>query len=659
MKKLGTFIDNAISVISPAWAARRANARAQFELSTFAAAENSRLTRDWKAKQVSADAAILFDMDTINARARMAERDDWAAGSIVDGYRRHVVGTGITCRSDARDANGEQRKDFNRKADRLFRNWANNKKLCDTEQRKTLLGIQELAITEFATVGEAFAVLDYTPRTGVSGLRIRMFEPEQLDSVSTINPTNQNEIRRGIEIDDDGAPIAYWVYDRHPQDYSMPGGYVSPVARRIPAEQVLHLMRQTRASQTHGYTRFARVLPKLRKLARYDDFMSVRAQFEAAICMTIESQEQTTSSWMTPGPSATPPVLQDDGSTEIDIRPGMVNRMPPGTTGKIHVPTSPGGTYQPFMHQQLKEVSAGAGLDYQTTARDFDWGSFSSQRQALIERNGETDPLQMLLITDWLKPIRDAFITMEIMEGRLSAPGFGMADEDADQLWLNCKYCPPGKPWVDPANQAAASKIQIDYRLKSRDEIIQEINGVPCTEVFDQIDDEQEYALEELASESRPNGIGLPEVMPTGNGPAVNPREPRPKGVANSPAGIEGGTVVNPDGTTHPSDQPAEQVDSEVIGNRLDAYGVGVRAGSITPQMDDENTFRKQLGLPPLGPEGQEAWKKDKGTRRPITLAPPPGQAPASPFGSAPANPPEDDSEGDALSRRRSLNGVH
>lgn len=59
-----------------------------------------------------------------------------------------------------------------------------------------------------------------------------------------------------------------------------------------------------------------------------------------------------------------------------------------------------------------------------------------------------------------------------------------------------------------------------------------------------------------------------------------------------------------------------------------DAYGVAVRAGVITPQTQDEENFRKRLGLPPMSSEAKAAWQKDKGTRRPITLTQPGMTAP-------------------------------
>lgn len=71
---------------------------------------------------------------------------------------------------------------------------------------------------------------------------------------------------------------------------------------------------------------------------------------------------------------------------------------------------------------------------------------------------------------------------------------------------------------------------------------------------------------------------------------------------------------------------------------QMDAYGVAVRAGVITPQPADEDSFRQKLGLPPMSNEAKSAWKDDKGVRRPITLVQPgasPGQQ------SAPTEDPE------------------
>ena len=53
----------------------------------------------------------------------------------------------------------------------------------------------------------------------------------------------------------------------------------------------------------------------------------------------------------------------------------------------------------------------------------------------------------------------------------------------------------------------------------------------------------------------------------------------------------------------------------------IDAYGVAVRAGVITPCMEDEKMFRDEMGLPEMSANIRDDWAKTKFVRKPITLA--------------------------------------
>jgi len=63
--------------------------------------------------------------------------------------------------------------------------------------------------------------------------------------------------------------------------------------------------------------------------------------------------------------------------------------------------------------------------------------------------------------------------------------------------------------------------------------------------------------------------------------------------------------------------------DIEKLKGLLDAYGVGVRAGVITPCLEDENSFRAMLGLEAAPQEVIEAWEEQGGIRIPVTLQKP------------------------------------
>ena len=52
-----------------------------------------------------------------------------------------------------------------------------------------------------------------------------------------------------------------------------------------------------------------------------------------------------------------------------------------------------------------------------------------------------------------------------------------------------------------------------------------------------------------------------------------------------------------------------------------DAYGVAVRAGVLTPNLDDEKAIREMFGLPAPNADVIKSWADSDGVRFPITLA--------------------------------------
>lgn len=80
----------------------------------------------------------------------------------------------------------------------------------------------------------------------------------------------------------------------------------------------------------------------------------------------------------------------------------------------------------------------------------------------------------------------------------------------------------------------------------------------------------------------------------------------------------------------------ASRVARGIANGREDAetYGMAVRAGAVTPQVEDEEAIRTQLHLPPVGQAARAAWKQAGGVRSPITLdneTPPPSARKFSP----------------------------
>jgi capsid protein len=213
-------------------------------LASHAAADTGRRNRDWKYNTGSADLNLIPDVLVLEGRARQMVRDSWIAKSIIKAYKRNIAGRGIVVTPHAKKETGEPLVKLNEKAQREFARWGKCKEACDVEKKQTFGQMQRLAVGERATVGEHFWVWSYTPPLTPSGkidlskpcgLRIQRFEPEQLDY--RILSFQNNEVRGGVELDENGAAVAYHFFTRNPNDYLFRRAFWSV---RIPRERVFH-----------------------------------------------------------------------------------------------------------------------------------------------------------------------------------------------------------------------------------------------------------------------------------------------------------------------------------------------------------------------------------------------------------------------------------
>jgi len=63
--------------------------------------------------------------------------------------------------------------------------------------------------------------------------------------------------------------------------------------------------------------------------------------------------------------------------------------------------------------------------------------------------------------------------------------------------------------------------------------------------------------------------------------------------------------------------------DIEKLKGIMDTYGIGVRAGVITPCFQDEKLFRDLLGVLPAPKQVVDLWAAQGGIRAPVTLQQP------------------------------------
>ena len=87
-----------------------------------------------------------------------------------------------------------------------------------------------------------------------SRFAIEFIDPDRLDW--TMNEIrNGNRIKMGVELDDQGEPVAYWIREDHPNEMLVTHGRKQ--RRRIPAEFIRHTFLEERTGQTRGVSLLA------------------------------------------------------------------------------------------------------------------------------------------------------------------------------------------------------------------------------------------------------------------------------------------------------------------------------------------------------------------------------------------------------------------
>ncbi len=535
--KLRNPFDVVIEALFPGWGVQRAGSRSKLKANSridgnwgardqtggaYAGGKQSRIDKDWNPRNSSAESAISGSLPLLLGRSREMCRDNWMAASGQGAYRRHVVGTGITVVSTATNPDtGDDLERFNNEIDMLWEEWSTTAAFVDIERRKTLGAIQSLWMDEIFDAGQAMTIMNYQPRPETVGLFLQPFDPEQLDD--SIPSWGENRVYRGVEVDEFTAAIAYHVHT---------GGNPSDVFRagseRVESGRVLHMFRQSRARQILGVPWMHPVLVKARCTDQFDAYTLIKARGEAAFGGFITTSDDDGRGPSGFGAAARPGEtgLDADGNVEINLTPGLWNRLGKNDDVKFAPPVTPNSMYDPFKRSQNTEAAAGMGLDYPTVARDFSKQNFSGLRQGLLENDGETDAIRENIILPGLRRVRVAFKEFAIMERRVLAPRF-FTDPRWRREYLRDDYQGPPKLPIDPAKAAAANKINLDLGIETLETILNRLGINWKTQV------RRMKQIKKVLDEA---GIEIPGV----NAPSkTSPREPRPekKNGNDTPAG--------------------------------------------------------------------------------------------------------------------------
>ncbi|EJW6229416.1 phage portal protein [Escherichia coli] len=431
-----SLLDDAIGLFSPGWKASRLRARAVIK-----AYEAVKPTRTHKAQRENRSADQLSQMGAVSLReqARWLDNNHDLVIGVFDKLEERVIGKqGIIVEPIPLLTNGKIAKKLVKDIRRKFGEWSVRPEVTNQFTRPML---ERLMLRTWLRDGEVFAQLVSGTGNGLQPVAGVPFWLEALEpDFVPMNSDAAAQMNQGVFVDCWGRPKKYQVYK------SLPVSGRQFDTKEVDAANMLHLKFTRRLHQTRGTSLLSGVLMRLSALKEYEDSELTAARIAAALGMYIKKGD---------GQS----FESDDKSgddRELMIQPGMLyDDLQAGEEIGMIKSDRPNPNLETFRNGQLRAVAAGSRLSFSSTARNYN-GTYSAQRQELVE---STDGY--LILQDWFigsvtRPMYRAWLKMAVAAGEISLP----RGVDMDTLY-NAVYSGPVMPWIDPVKEANAWKTQI------------------------------------------------------------------------------------------------------------------------------------------------------------------------------------------------------
>lgn len=459
------FLDRFIAFFNPKGAVLRAQAR--LALSYYEATRPDRLRK--RNKEIGGPNTSNFtSVRPMRQQARFLDENHDLASGILDVLVANVVGPkGITIEPQPRNIDGTINYDFAGQILALHNEWQRRP---EVTWQHDWPSAQRLLARSWFRDGEVFGQHLIGKVKGLDHGTAVPYSIEMLEADFVPVGMTLDNITQGVERNSWLRPTAFYVYKQHPDEFTMLYSLRNNDFKRVPAERMMHCKVVKRINQVRGISIFATIMLRLEDLKDYEESERIAAKVAASMSAYIKK--------------GTPDIYDTNTDTtdkrELKFKPGMIfDDLQVGEEIGTIDTNRPNPQLEPHRKGQLRAVAAGARVSYSSAAKDYS-GTYSAQRQELVESSGAYQILASEFTSRMIQPPYEAFVSAAIAAGKLQIP----PELDLTTL-LDALYTPPQMPWIDPLKEANAWKVLEDNHYASGPEIIRRRGQNPI-DVIDQ-----------------------------------------------------------------------------------------------------------------------------------------------------------------------------
>jgi lambda family phage portal protein len=462
---------------------------------------------NWHSPRTTQDGEAR-EREVIARRAEDLVDNNPNAASVIDSMTVNVVGPGLKPQSRVdRKALGLTEDQANELQESMERAWKIWNLEAHSRGLATFNDLQFLALHSVLTKGEYLflpRMLDdnlYPERT--FSYALQDIHPSRMST--PFDFFDREHIIDGVEVNEDGRPIAYWV--SNPSRFD--GGELRSSASysRIPARKghrpgMLHGFRLTREEQYRGRSVLSPAMKLYRHLDDSVDYSLIGQIMAASIPVFIASQDPNAAA--AAGSYATPEPYDDDGNPNPtyhkNYAPGTILYGSPNEKPYILESNHPGNNFEAFARLIMRAMAAATGMPYEVLAKDFSQTNYSSARAALLEA------WRVYMIyrswagahfcqVNWAMVQEEAFL-----RGLWTIPAGAPDFYDAQHAYLGTRWIGPARGYIDPVKEIVASIKGMEANILTHADVVAEQGG-----------DGQEVAEIRAAERRRDLELGLAE----------------------------------------------------------------------------------------------------------------------------------------------------
>lgn len=426
---------------------RETDAKAKDMARLYAGAKGGRLA--FSAPSSSANTELNASLPILRNRSRALIRDNVYAKRAKQIIVDNVIGTGVGLQAQVMNQRGRLLSDINDAIEHAHREWA-RAETCHTGGALHMCDLERTIMGEVFEAGEALIRLHRTPFGGGKiPLALELIEGERIADDFEIKAPAGAQVTMGVEHDEFGRPIAYYIHKLHPNELRIKPGRQLDEIIRVPADQIIHLRMVDRWPQTRGVPWLHAAISQLNQLGEFHESALIAARIGASKVGFFENPE---------GDIGIADGEEADGTPSMTVEAGEFTQLPPGYKFQSWDPTYPNETFDPFTRAFLRGIAAGVpGLYYSGLSQDYSQANYSSERSATLDTRGTWRAIQQWWIRSFRQPLHREWMQAATLAGAI--PRIDLMDYLNDRTRFEAvKFKPRGWGWVDPTKEVAAYK---------------------------------------------------------------------------------------------------------------------------------------------------------------------------------------------------------